>query len=146
MNLELCKFPCVYLTRFRLVKKQTATVKAHTCALSWHGPLNKAKCTSDDTSRVFFLMCLDIAPTTSLSADGTTMNSAVEGDQLGMCQNWAWLYPAFVFLHRHCECLPLERWATVLSWKLVRGHVTPVVFFCSSEPCSCWLVVFLESI
>ena len=38
MNLELCKFPCVHLIRFRLVKKQSATVKAHTCALSWHSP------------------------------------------------------------------------------------------------------------
>ena len=71
------------------------------------------------------------------------MNSAVAEDQLRMCQQWAWLYPAFVFLHRHCECLPLDRWATVPSWNLVRGHVTLVVFFCSSEPCSCWLVVFL---
>ena len=34
MNLELCKFPCVHLTRFRLVQKQSATVKADTCALS----------------------------------------------------------------------------------------------------------------
>ena len=40
MSLELCKFPCVHLTRFRLVKKQAATVKAHTCALSLHGPFN----------------------------------------------------------------------------------------------------------
>ena len=40
MNLELCKFPCVHLTRFRLVQKQSATVKAHTCALSLHGPFN----------------------------------------------------------------------------------------------------------
>ena len=40
MNLELCKFPCVHLIRFRLVQKQAATVKAHTCALSWHSPFN----------------------------------------------------------------------------------------------------------
>ena len=40
MSLELCKFLCVHLTRFRLVKKQSATVKAHTCALSLHGPFN----------------------------------------------------------------------------------------------------------
>ena len=38
MNLELCKFPCVHLTRFRLAQKHSATVKAHTCALSWHSP------------------------------------------------------------------------------------------------------------
>ena len=25
----------------------------------------------------------------------------------------------------------------VRSWELVRGHVTPVVLFCSSEPCAC---------
>ena len=38
MNLELCKFPCVHLTRFWLAQKHSATVKAHTCALSWHSP------------------------------------------------------------------------------------------------------------
>ena len=40
MNLKLCKFPRVQLTRFRLVQRQSATVTAHTCALSWHSPFN----------------------------------------------------------------------------------------------------------
>ena len=44
MNLELCECPCVHLTRFRLlVQKQSATVKAHTCALSGHSPLNSTR-------------------------------------------------------------------------------------------------------
>ena len=34
MNLQLCKFPRAHLTRFRLVQRQSATVTAHTCALS----------------------------------------------------------------------------------------------------------------
>ena len=38
MNLELCKFPRMHLTHFRLVQRQSATVTAHTCALSWHSP------------------------------------------------------------------------------------------------------------
>ena len=42
MNLELCKFPCVHLT-FQLVQKQSATVKAHTCALSGNSRLNTMK-------------------------------------------------------------------------------------------------------
>jgi len=43
MNLELCKFPRVHLTRFRLVQRQSATVTAHTCALSWHSPFKVKK-------------------------------------------------------------------------------------------------------
>ena len=35
---EFCKFTCVHLTRFRLVEKQSATVRTHTCALSWTSP------------------------------------------------------------------------------------------------------------
>ena len=38
MNLELCKFPRMYLTHFRLAQRQSATVTAHTCTLSWHSP------------------------------------------------------------------------------------------------------------
>ena len=38
MNLKLCKFPRVQLTRFRLVQRQSATVTAHTCAQSRHSP------------------------------------------------------------------------------------------------------------
>ena len=38
---EFCKFPCVNLTRFRLVKKQSASVRTHTCALSWTSPFNE---------------------------------------------------------------------------------------------------------
>ena len=34
MNLKLCKFPRVHLTRFRLVQRQSATVTAHSWALS----------------------------------------------------------------------------------------------------------------
>ena len=34
MNLKLCKFPRVHLTRFRLVQRQSATVTAHRWALS----------------------------------------------------------------------------------------------------------------
>ena len=34
MNLKICKFPRVHLTRFRLVQRQSATVTAHTWALS----------------------------------------------------------------------------------------------------------------
>ena len=40
MNLELCKFPRMHLTHFRLVQRQSATVTAHACALSWHSPFN----------------------------------------------------------------------------------------------------------
>ena len=40
MNLELCKFPRVHLTRFRLAQRQSATVTAHTCALSWQSLFN----------------------------------------------------------------------------------------------------------
>ena len=51
----------------------------------------------------------------------------------------------------HCRCLFLLmiwEWikAFVRSWDLVRGHMTLVTLFCSSEPCACWLVVFLETI
>ena len=38
MNLKLCKFPRVLLTRFPLVQRQSATVTAHTRAQSWHSP------------------------------------------------------------------------------------------------------------
>ena len=42
---EFCKFTCVRLTRFRLVEKQSATVRTHTCALSWTSPF-KSICIS----------------------------------------------------------------------------------------------------
>ena len=42
MNLKLCKFPRVQLTRFRLVQRQAATVTAHTCAQSWHSPFKSS--------------------------------------------------------------------------------------------------------
>ena len=45
MNLE---FPRMHLTHFRLVQRQSATVTAHTCALSWHSPFNAFTAGADD--------------------------------------------------------------------------------------------------
>ena len=41
LKFEFCKSTCVHLTRFRLVEKQSATVRTHTCALSWTSPFKE---------------------------------------------------------------------------------------------------------
>ena len=64
---ELCKFPCVHLTRFRLVLKQLASARTHTWALSWTCPFKfssqKKMICSIQWPSLVYLMCYFWSPT-----------------------------------------------------------------------------------